>query len=54
MRILIVGPGRAGGALALASAEAGHEVVGLVARSPLRWDLALSRSWRVPARPPTW
>ena len=39
MRILIVGPGRAGGALGLASAKAGHEVVGLVARSPLRWDL---------------
>jgi predicted short-subunit dehydrogenase-like oxidoreductase (DUF2520 family) len=39
MRILLVGPGRAGGALALAAAAAGHEICGLVARSPLRWDL---------------
>lgn len=39
MRILIVGPGRAGGAIGLAASNAGHEVIGLVARSPLRWDL---------------
>ncbi len=39
MRILIIGPGRAGGALALAAAGAGHEICGLVVRSPLRWEL---------------
>ncbi|MGI8518341.1 MAG: DUF2520 domain-containing protein [Acidimicrobiia bacterium] len=39
MKILIVGPGRAGGALALAAAAVGHQIVGLVARSPQRWDL---------------
>ena len=39
MRILIIGPGRAGGALALAAAAAGHDICGVVARSPLRWDL---------------
>ena len=39
MRILLVGPGRAGGALALAAAAVGHQVVGMVARSPVRWDL---------------
>ncbi|HJU52419.1 MAG TPA: DUF2520 domain-containing protein [Acidimicrobiia bacterium] len=48
MRILIIGPGRAGGALALAAAAAGHEICGLVARSPLRWELGfplVSGSW---------
>ncbi|MGH8924940.1 MAG: DUF2520 domain-containing protein [Acidimicrobiia bacterium] len=39
MKILIIGPGRAGGALALAASVSGHEIVGLVSRSPLRWDL---------------
>lgn len=39
MRILIIGPGRAGGALAVAAAAAGHVICGLVARSPLRWEL---------------
>lgn len=39
LRILLVGPGRAGGALALAAAAVGHQVVGLVARSAIRWDL---------------
>ena len=39
MKILLIGPGRAGGALALAAAAAGHEICGLVARSPLRWEL---------------
>lgn len=37
--MLLVGPGRAGGSLALAAAAVGHQIVGLVARSPLRWDL---------------
>ena len=32
MRIIVVGPGRAGGSLAVAAREAGHEIVGLVAR----------------------
>ena len=32
MRIIVVGPGRAGGSLAVAAHEAGHEIVGLVAR----------------------
>lgn len=41
MKILIVGPGRAGGALALAANAAGYEVVGAVARSPMRWELDL-------------
>ena len=33
MDIIIAGPGRAGGALALAAAEAGHNIVGVVSRS---------------------
>jgi predicted short-subunit dehydrogenase-like oxidoreductase (DUF2520 family) len=33
MRLIIVGPGRAGGALALAAASAGHEIAGVLARS---------------------
>ena len=32
MRIIVVGPGRAGGSLAVAAHEAGHEIVGIVAR----------------------
>ena len=32
MRIIVVGPGRAGGSLAVAAHEAGHEVVGIVVR----------------------
>lgn len=34
MRLVIAGPGRAGGALAIAAASAGHEIVGLFSRSP--------------------
>ena len=34
MRIIIVGPGRAGGALAVAAFSAGHEIVGVYARRP--------------------
>lgn len=38
MRLIIVGPGRAGGAIALASETAGHEVAGVLARRPVdRW-----------------
>lgn len=47
MRLIVVGPGRAGGALAIASQRAGHELVGVLARTPqtkwpqLRWDESL-------------
>ena len=34
MRIIIVGPGRAGGAMAVASHLAGHDIVGVYARRP--------------------
>ena len=34
MRLIIVGPGRAGGSLALATRRSGHEVVGVLSRSP--------------------
>ncbi len=40
MDLLIVAPGRAGGALALAAAAAGHRITALVSRSPLRPELA--------------
>lgn len=45
MKLIIVGPGRAGGSIAIASATAGHEVVGVLARTSgqmygpnLAWD----------------
>lgn len=45
MKLIIVGPGRAGGSMAIASAAAGHEIVGVVARTSgqtyaptLDWD----------------
>lgn len=45
LRIVIIGPGRAGGSLALASSRAGHDIVGVLARTPgqgygpdLAWD----------------
>lgn len=47
MRLIIVGPGRAGGAMGLAAEAAGHELVGVLSRSPtdrwenLAWDAAL-------------
>lgn len=48
MRLIIIGPGRAGGALALACRAAGHEIVGVLSRSPgqdygpaLEWDSPL-------------
>lgn len=34
MQLVIVGPGRAGGALALAASRAGHEITGVVSRHP--------------------
>jgi predicted short-subunit dehydrogenase-like oxidoreductase (DUF2520 family) len=34
MRLVIVGPGRAGGAVAIASEEAGHQIVGVLTRHP--------------------
>lgn len=33
MRLIIVGPGRAGGSLALAAGRAGHEIVGVLSRT---------------------
>lgn len=47
MRLVIVGPGRAGGAIAIASAAAGHEIAGVLSRHPvdrwpgLEWDTPL-------------
>ena len=44
MRLIVVGPGRAGGAIALAAERAGHEIVGVLTRSgdtrwhELAWD----------------
>lgn len=45
MRLVIVGPGRAGGAIAIASERAGHEITGVLSRHPgatrwpdLEWD----------------
>lgn len=48
MRLVIIGPGRAGGSLGLASERVGHEIVGVLSRHPgttkwrdLPWDHAL-------------
>ena len=47
MRLVIVGPGRAGGAIAIAAVAAGHEIVGVLSRHPidrwpgLEWDTPL-------------
>lgn len=48
MRLIIVGPGRAGGSIALASQAAGHEIVGILSRREtkymwpsLEWDVDL-------------
>lgn len=38
MRLIIVGPGRAGGSVALAAEEAGHEIVGVLSRGPTEFD----------------
>lgn len=50
LRLIVVGPGRAGGALLAAAPAAGHHILGVLARRPeavpaglvaLRWDLPL-------------
>ena len=48
MRLIVVGPGRAGGSLALAADQAGHEIVGVLSRHDntlgfpaLEWDTDL-------------
>jgi predicted short-subunit dehydrogenase-like oxidoreductase (DUF2520 family) len=47
MDVIVVGPGRAGGSLAIAATAAGHRLVGVLARHPgrfrplLPWDRAL-------------
>ena len=47
MKLVIVGPGRAGGSLAIAAEAAGHEIVGVLSRHPveqwvsLEWDTDL-------------
>jgi predicted short-subunit dehydrogenase-like oxidoreductase (DUF2520 family) len=48
LRLIIIGPGRAGGSLALAADRAGHSLVGILAREPddrygpvLSWDAPL-------------
>lgn len=38
MRLIIVGPGRAGGSIGLAAQAAGHEIVGVLTRSETRFD----------------
>jgi predicted short-subunit dehydrogenase-like oxidoreductase (DUF2520 family) len=39
VRLIVVGPGRAGGALAIAAETSGHEVVGVLSRRPVeRWE----------------
>lgn len=45
MRLLIVGPGRAGGSVALAAAEAGHQIVGILSRSGENDRLGPPLSW---------
>lgn len=49
MRIIIVGPGRAGGSLAVAAHEAGHEIVGIFARR--KDDQQVANHLGVVARP---
>ncbi len=43
MRLIIVGPGRAGGAIAIAASNAGHEIAGILARTPEAADEAARR-----------
>ena len=39
MRLIVVGPGKAGGAMALGCERVGHEIVGVLSRSgPTRWS----------------
>lgn len=49
MQLVIVGAGRAGGSLALAGAAAGHEIVGVLSRSPQPYGPALG--WDEPLPP---
>jgi len=51
MDLILVGPGRAGLALSLASVEAGHRVVGVLARDP---DAADAAADRLGSRPLPW
>jgi predicted short-subunit dehydrogenase-like oxidoreductase (DUF2520 family) len=40
MKLIVVGPGRAGSSLAIAAEAAGHEIVGVLSRHPVdRWSL---------------
>lgn len=48
MKLLVVGPGRAGGSLAIASVDAGHEIVGVVAREGLDSRFGPAQSWDQP------
>ncbi len=48
MRVIIIGPGRAGGSMAIASRSAGHDIAGVLPRTPgqgygpeLRWGTEL-------------
>lgn len=43
MRLIIVGPGRAGGAVALAAQRAGHTITGVIARRPDAAEKAAQR-----------
>lgn len=47
LRLVIVGPGRAGGSLALAATAAGHEIVGVLSRGTPH-DYGPELSWDVP------
>lgn len=47
MRLIIVGPGRAGGSIALAAQAAGHEVVGVLSRRETSFDWP-SLAWDEP------
>ena len=38
MRLVVIGPGRAGGAIGLAAQSAGHDVVGVLARGSIPFD----------------
>lgn len=49
MDLVIVGAGRAGGSLALASVAAGHRLVGVLSRSPSRFGPALAWDETLPA-----
>ncbi|HHC08970.1 MAG TPA: DUF2520 domain-containing protein [Actinobacteria bacterium] len=50
MDIVIVGPGRAGGALGIAASEAGHRVVAVAGRDPHRTEALAERLGAAPRR----